>query len=104
LLETKALKYMLLGLLLDVALVLAALLVLAVLAAVDYDGLCGLGIFFGSGRSPCSRSEYVYETVTLVSLLVVSVGWWIILPLLLLPPFAGFLIGLRRPSEPPPLR
>jgi hypothetical protein len=102
--ETKALKYMLLGLLLDIALVLAALLALAVLAAVNYDGLCGLGFIFGSGRSPCSRGEYVYETLTLVSLIAVYAGWWIIVPLLAAPPFVGFLIGRGRRAEPPSLR
>jgi hypothetical protein len=102
--ETKALRYMLYGLLADVALVLAALLLLAASAAASYDGLCGLGIIFGSGRTPCSRGEYVYEAVTFVSFIALFAGWWLIIPLLLLPPLAGLIIGRRKAVGPPSLR
>ena len=100
--QTKALRYMLYGLLVDVALVLAALLLLAALAAVNYDGQCGLGIIFGSGRYPCSRGEYVRDVVTLLALGGALDFWWALLPALAVPPVVGFIIGLRRrrPAAP----
>jgi hypothetical protein len=97
--ETKALRYMFYGLLVDVVLVLAGVLLLALLAYYHYDGRCGLGIIFGSGRYPCSRAEYVRDVVVLLVLAAVVEFWWVLLPMLLLPPVAGFCLGWRRPAR-----
>jgi hypothetical protein len=98
---TKALKYLLVGALVDVGLVLAPLLLLALLAAAGYDGHCGFGFLFGGSGSPCSRGEYVRMVVTLVAFGVALEWWWLLLPLLLLPPVVGFVVGRRRPAGPP---
>ena len=87
------------GLRVDVALVLGGLLLLTLLAAYHYDGLCGLGIIFGSGRYPCSRAEYVRDVVTLLALVAAAEFWWVLLPVLLLPPVVGFCLGWRRPAR-----
>ena len=101
---TKAGRYALLGLAVDAAAVVAALLVLALYAASQYDGLCGLGIILGSGRHKCTLLESVFETTLLVSALAVIYGWWAILIALALPPLVGFLVGRRRPSGAGPAR
>ncbi len=96
---TKALRYAFYGVLADVALVLGALLLLALLAAIEYDGTCGFSLIFFGSRSPCSRGEYVSWVVSFVGLVVVVEFWWALLPALLLPPVAGFWLGWRRPAR-----
>ena len=97
-LETKAVKYLFVGLLADAAVALAGLLLLALMAALDYDGQCGFGFIFGTPRTPCSLAQHVAEVVALFGLLFLLEYWWLVIPLLLLPPFAGFVVGLRRPA------
>jgi hypothetical protein len=102
--KTKALKYVLVGLLVDVALVLAALVAVAAAEAGNYEGLCGGRLIMGGLRHPCTRGEFVYEGVSLVVFLAVVFTWWWLLPLLLLPPVLGYLVGRKRRAAPPPLR
>jgi hypothetical protein len=94
--KTKARKYFLVGLLVDGLLLLAGIIVIMLFAAANYDGKCGLGLIFGSGRHPCSKSEYVWETTVLLVAVAVVYGWWLLLPLLALPPLAGYLVGRKR--------
>lgn len=66
-LRTKAAKYLLVGLLVAVALVLAALLWLVLTELPGYDGSCSR-MGFGGPRPPCSRGEY-FAQLMLVGLL-----------------------------------
>ena len=60
-----------------------------------YDGKCGMGIIWGSGRTPCSFAESMWEA-TLIGLSIVYSGWWVVLIVILLPVIIGHLIGRRR--------
>jgi hypothetical protein len=91
--KTKAAKCLLVGLLADVALALAALLYLTWAALADYDGQCGLGIIFGSGRQPCTRVEAVLFNVELGAFIAL-VEWPLTLLVLAAPPALGLLAGL----------
>jgi hypothetical protein len=97
--KTKARKYLVVGLLIDAALLVAALVAIVIYSASSYDGRCGLGIIFGSGRHPCSRLEHTLELSFLLIVVLSVYGWWAILPVLIAPPLAGFLWGQRRVAK-----
>ena len=91
--KTKALKYLFVGLLVDIVMVLVAGLVLSV----TYEGYCS-SLGFGGPRQPCSRIAYIIQIMLVISI----AGWWLLLPALALPPAVGFHIGRGRPADPPP--
>jgi hypothetical protein len=94
---TKTRKYVLIGLLVDIAVPLAASLLLALQAAVWYDGRCiSLGIM---GGGECTRLEYVVQTVGLIWLVAFMAAvekWWLVLLALLLAPAVGYFLAQRK--------
>ena len=90
--ESKATKFLLWGLALDVIIVLGLILLTVLSAYSRYDGKCPSFIMLDNGYFPCSFSEFLRFNLLLIGLMAV-VFWWVTLPALLLPPLIGFAIG-----------
>jgi hypothetical protein len=76
------------------------LLCVAIVSAVNlglsYDGKCG-GFFPGlSARRPCSFWEYFSGDMVAIAMILVLAFWPLLLALLVLPPFVGYLLDRRR--------
>jgi hypothetical protein len=97
---TKIRKYILIGLLVDIVVPLAASALLALHAAYTYEGRCITIVFMGGG--PCTRFEYVAQVVGLVWLvgwMAAIENWWIVLPALLIAPLIGYAVGRLRSEK-----
>jgi hypothetical protein len=75
------------------------LLCVAIVSVVNlgiaYDGKCG-GYFPGlSVRRSCSLWEYVSGDMVAIAMVLVAALWPVLLALLLLPPFVGYLLDRR---------
>ena len=80
--------------------VACSILVLIALVSVvnlglSYDGQCG-GYFPGlSVRKPCSFWQYVSGDMLAISMVLILAFWPLLLTLLVLPPFVGYLVDRR---------
>ena len=79
------------------------LLCVAIVSAVNlgfaYDGNCG-GFFPGlSVRRPCSFWEYFSGDMLAIAMVLMLAFWPLVLAVLVLPPFVGFLLDRRRKRD-----
>jgi hypothetical protein len=92
---TKPFKYLVRGLIINVAILVVAGLCLLVSIAFSYKGKCGVFYFFGGQGRPCSFLEYLREELGFSLLLIVYYFWWLILLSFVVIPGIGYLIGRR---------
>jgi hypothetical protein len=64
--------------------------------ALSYNGRCGVFYFFGGQGRPCPLLEYMKEELGFNLIALCSVLWWLILPVFLVIPGIGYLIGRLR--------
>jgi hypothetical protein len=77
------------------AIVLFATIVSLVLMGMSYNGKCG-GFFPGlSAPRACSFLEYMFGDVVAISMVMISAFWPVILMVLIVPPFVGYLLDRR---------
>jgi hypothetical protein len=99
---SKALKYALYGLLVDLCLLLAVVLFFMVQAARDYRGQCFSFMIMGGDPGRCTFTQYVAgvtEFLVVIGFLMAVESWYVSVPLLLLAPALGFALGLRRSAR-----
>jgi len=94
--NSKGPKYFRLGLLIDLALLMAAVLAIVVGSLVTYDGRCG-SIIMEPTHTPCNIFQYIATELFIFVMLGIFLLWWAILIILLLPPIVGYLVGRRIP-------
>ncbi len=93
---TKPYKYLVIGLIVNVVLLLIAGSWLVVTIALSYKGRCGVFWFFGGQGRPCTLLEYMKEELWFSLIVIVFELWWLILPAFAVLPVVGYLIGRRR--------
>ena len=77
------------------AIALCATTVSLVLMGMSYNGKCG-GFFPGlSAPRVCSFSEYMLGDVVAISMIMISTFWPVMLIVLIVPPFVGYLLDRR---------
>jgi len=94
--NSKGAKYFRVGLLVDLALLVAAVLAIVVGSLFTYDGRCG-SIIMEPTHTPCNILQYVATELFVFVFLGIILLWWVILIILLLPPTIGYLVGRRIP-------
>lgn len=90
---SRLLKYFAAGLLADAALVLLVAAYALADTAAAYEGRCGGGLIFGGSPRPCTRGEFVAESLPWL-LLVPLYFWPYVLAALALPPLLGLSLAL----------
>jgi hypothetical protein len=90
--KSKAARYLLWGMALDVAIVLGLILLTILSARISYDGKCPTIIMLDNGYTTCSFWQYL-QLNFLFTVMAALLFWWITLPALLLPPLLGFAVG-----------
>jgi hypothetical protein len=70
-------------------------IVLFVRIGLSYDGSCGGFLPALAGPRPCSFWEYVFGSLLLFAVLLGATYWPLVLALLIVPPFIGFLLDRR---------
>ena len=88
-------SYFLRGVLVAGAIAVCIAIASLVLMGSSYNGKCG-GFFPGSASRPCSLMEYMFGDVVAISLILFGTFWPLVLILLLVPPFVGYLLDRRR--------
>ena len=88
-------RYLLRGMYVAAGILLCIAIVSVVNLGIAYDGKCG-GFFPGlSVRRSCSLWEYVSGDMLVIGMILLSAFWPLLLALLILPPFAGYLLDRR---------
>ena len=95
---TKPFRYLVKGLIINVALLLVAGLYLLGSIAWSYKGRCGVFWFFGGEGRPCPFPEYFREELLFFLIPLLGYFWWLILLLFAVIPGIGYLIGRRQES------
>ena len=95
---TKSYKYLVIGLVINIVILLIAGSWLTVSIYLSYKGRCGVFYFFGGQGRPCTLLEYMKEELGFSLIVIVFELWWLILPAFVVLPGAGYLIGRRRNS------
>jgi hypothetical protein len=88
-------RHFLRGVYVACGIVLCIALAIILHTAVSYDGTCGGFLPALAGPRPCSLFKYVFGTTLLLALLLGATYWPVVLAVLLLPPFVGYLIDRR---------
>jgi len=87
----RPLKYLFVGLAVDLATIESLCLLILIGAIRTYDGTCPADFFVTS--KPCSFPQYVIVYFGMWLLGIIVAGWWIYSLGLLLPPVIGLMIG-----------
>jgi hypothetical protein len=88
-------RYLLRGMYVAGAMLLFVAIVSVVNLGIAYDGKCG-GFFPGlSVRRSCSLSEYASGDMLVIGMILLAAFWPLLLALLILPPFVGYLLDRR---------
>ena len=98
--RSKAIRYLLWGITIDLIIVLGIVLFLVVSAVLTYDGKCPQIIMLDSGYTSCSLAHYV-EFNLMLALLMLLLFWWLVIPALLVPPLVGVALGLYKSRTDP---
>lgn len=94
--DTVKRRYFLRGVYVAGAIALCIAIVSLALMGLSYNGKCG-GFFPGlSAPRPCSFSEYMIGDVVAMSMILLGTFWPVVLILLIVPPFVGYLVDRRR--------
>jgi hypothetical protein len=80
------------------AIVLCAVIVSLILMGLSYNGRCGG--FFPELSAPraCSFLGYMFGDVVAISVIMISTFWPIVVVVLIVPPFVGYLLDRRSSS------
>jgi hypothetical protein len=84
-------KYIIIGLLVDVLLIGAGLIVCVLVVVVGSDGKCP-NFFSFIGSADCTALHYAAGAIILMAVTVFR-WWWMILPALLIPPVVAYCVG-----------
>ena len=87
------------GLLIDAAVVVAFFLWCLVSTILIYDGTCSNPGFMGGPSRSCTFFGALSDEIFGLLLISLVSLWWLVIPLLLLPPVIGLLIGLGRSGK-----
>jgi hypothetical protein len=87
-------SYFLRGVFVAGALAVCLAIVSLALMGSSYNGRCG-GFFPGSAPRPCSLMEYMFGDVVAISMILLDTFWPVVLILLIVPPFVGYLLDRR---------
>ena len=88
-------RYLLRGMYVAWGILFCVAIISVVNLGIAYDGKCG-GFFPGlSVRRPCSLWEYVSGDMLAIAMVLVAAFWPLLLALLVLPPFVGYLLDRR---------
>ena len=98
--RTKAGYYLRLGLKIDAALVVLAILAIVAGSILTYDGQCS-SIISEPTHTPCNLFEYISMELLIFVILGLFHLWWAVLIILLLPPLVAYFIGRRMPPDIP---
>ena len=88
-------RYFLRGVYIGCGILLCVAIALVVQIGFSYDGKCGGFLPALAGPKPCSFLEYMLGNVLLFALILGVAYWPLVLALLLLPPFVGYLYDRR---------
>ncbi len=80
--------------------ILCGTIAFLVLAGSSYHGTCGGFVPSLAGSGPCTLWEYVFGDMLLFALLLGSAYWPLVLMVVVLPPFLGYLIDRRSKRRP----
>ena len=90
--ESKVGKYFLRGVLMDVIIIALVFLVVLLPMALNFNGKCFNPIGLDTFSSECTFSNYLLQGVFMI-LFAAIVFWWAVIPLLIIPPLVGLIIG-----------
>ena len=93
--ESKVGKYFLRGVLVDVAIIGLVFLIVLLPTALNFDGKCFNPIGLDSFSSECTFSAYLLQEVFMIFFAAI-VFWWAVIPLLILPPLVGLIVGFHK--------
>jgi hypothetical protein len=88
-------RYVVWGLWTALAAPLLALIAVAVILAISYDGSCGGFLPWLAAAKPCSFVDYVFGNLTLLALIFWVEFWPIIIVVLALPVGVGYMLDRR---------
>jgi hypothetical protein len=80
---------------------LLALIAVAVMLAISYDGKCGGFMPWLASAKPCTLAEYVLNNVTVLALIVWFEFWPFIIAVLALPVGVGYMLDRRAANHSP---
>jgi len=92
----KTRHYLVRGAWLSVAIALCAIVALAVVLGISYDGTCGGFMQFLAAAKPCSFIDYVFTNLTLMALILGIKFWPAIIVVLASPMVVGYIRDRRR--------
>lgn len=92
----RIIRYVFAGILLDLALILSALLYMAARAALSFNGICSAPLSLDAFSRTCTFLEAALFEPLFLLVLMVLLFWRAVIPLLIIPPLVGLVLGIRR--------
>jgi len=93
--KSKVGKYFLGGVLVDISLIAVVFLIVLLPMALDFNGRCFNPIGLDTFSSECTFLEYLFQGVFMI-LFAAIVFWWVVIPLLIIPPLVGLILGFHK--------
>lgn len=80
----------------DAAILGTGLIIGVVMALLTYNGTCSSAGFMGGASRPCSLPKYVVREIFTDAFIILLYLWWLVIPLLVLPPAIGAILDRAR--------